>query len=78
MLEEPENFLVISLLILWLSASGVLFLLLHNFISCKVDKKCGTENKQWVGCTQEMKCSTHLSTSMQFNLQKIIIGCGAL
>lgn len=77
MLEESEKFLVISLLILWLSASEVLFSLRHNFMNCKVDKICGTENKQWAGCTQEMKCSTHLSTVVQFNLQKINNGCGA-
>ena len=71
MLEESEKFLIISLFILWLSASGVLFLLLHNFINCKVDIICGTENKQWVGCTQELKCSTHLSTLVKFNLKKI-------
>jgi hypothetical protein len=77
MLEESEKFLVVSLLILWLSASGVLFSLLHNFINCKVDKICGTEKKQWVGCTQEVMCSIHLSTLVQFNLQKISNGCGA-
>jgi len=38
MLEESKKFLVISLLILWLSASEVLFLFLHNLSIVRLTK----------------------------------------
>jgi hypothetical protein len=60
-----------------LSFRGIV-LLLHNYISCKDDKICGTENKQWVGCTQEVKRFTQLLTVVQFNFKKVSNGCGTL